>query len=137
MSTDDERAALLSQLMQDGELTPETLLYRHTLPEFLGPKDDSGFCALSANPTPSEAVHDVYGGGHMALAEHVGPGLAWTATVDSEWANEDRVAVAMRLGDALEQGGLIYPAGSIVTDRAWYVTLPAGEVPVRRVEGSS
>ena len=34
----------------------------------------------------------------------------------------------------LEQGGLIYPVESVITDRAWYCTFPEGSVQVRAAE---
>lgn len=132
-ANDEDRRKKLEQLMSEEGLTPETLLYRHTLPSFLGAADADGKRYLSANPNPSEAVQDVYGEGHMTLAARLGPGLAFVDSAGSEWDEEERVEVAMRLGDALDQGGLIYPAESIVTARAWFVTLPDGGVAVTQV----
>jgi hypothetical protein len=42
-----------------------------------------------------------------------------------------RQTVSVRLGDVLVQGGRVYPVASSVTDRVWYVTLPAGGIDVR------
>ena len=36
--------------------------------------------------------------------------------------------VAVRLGDVLAQGGLIYPVESVITEKVWYCTLPAGSI---------
>jgi hypothetical protein len=70
----------------------------------------------------------------MILAEQVGPGLAFAESVDNEWRGEGRMAVEVSLKDVLDQGGLMYPVESIITDRVWYMTLPAGHVVVRVVE---
>ncbi len=74
----------------------------------------------------------MYEGGHVALAAHVGPGLAFSEQRDNQWRDEGRVAVAVRLGDVLDQGGLPYPVESVITEPVWYVTLPAGRVRVTR-----
>ena len=88
---------------------------------------------MSANPDPSEAVVDVYGGGYGTVASQVGPGLAFALRPDSQWRDEGRVTVAVRLGDVLDQDGLLYPVESVITEPVWYVTLPAGRVRVDRV----
>lgn len=43
------------------------------------------------------------------------------------------VDVAVRLGDILRQGGLIYPVESVTVERVWYCTLPSDSVEVREV----
>jgi hypothetical protein len=45
----------------------------------------------------------------------------------------NHVEVEIRLGDILEQGGLVYPVESVTVERAWYCTLPAGSIEVREV----
>jgi hypothetical protein len=122
---------LLAELMASNDLNAESRFYRHTLPEFLEPAGEGGLHRLSANDDPSEAVVDVYGGGHISLAMRVGPGLAFAETAESEWQDSDRVCVEVHLADVLEQGGLIYPVESVITDRVWYMTLPSGGVTVR------
>jgi hypothetical protein len=124
----------LDKLLSENGLTLESRFYRYTLPEYLEPGDDAGTHRLSANSEPSEAVIDVYAQGHMILAEQVGPGLAFAESVDNEWRGEGRMAVEVSLKDVLDQGGLMYPVESIITDRVWYMTLPAGHVVVRVVE---
>jgi len=42
--------------------------------------------------------------------------------------------VEIRLQDVFDQEGLIYPVESVITDRAWYCTLPEGSVEVRAAE---
>jgi hypothetical protein len=41
--------------------------------------------------------------------------------------------VAVRLRDVLDQGGLLYPVESVITEPVWYLTLPTGRVRVERV----
>lgn len=122
----------LAETLEGHGLERETVLYRETLEEFLDLDEPSGEWSISANPDPSEAVVDVYGGGHVTLATQVGPGLAFTTHRESEWVAEHRVTVALRLGDVLDQGGLVYPVESVITDTVWYVTLPEGRVRVSR-----
>jgi len=130
----DENAShqeTLGNLLAENDLTLDSRFYRYTMPEHLKPGDDAGTHRLSANTEPSEAVIDVYAQGHMILAEQVGQGLAFSETVDNEWRGEGRTAVEVSLRDVLDQGGLMYPVESVITDRVWYMTLPAGSVPVR------
>ncbi len=134
MSTDSEsRASALSDLMQAHGLTGDTRLYRAQLPEFLAEAGEDGVFLASGNPDASEAVIDIYGGGHMAVADSLGVGLAFTESRENQWEEEDRVGVEIRLGDVLDQGGLIYPVESVITEKVWYLTLPTGSVRVRRL----
>lgn len=124
----------LEGLMQENGFTAGSRFYRATLPEFLSPTDQPGVFQISAMDDPSEAVVDVYGQGHVTLAQQIGPGLAFSESADHEWLASDRTAVEVRLQDVLDQGGLIYPVESVITDRIWYLTLPDGSVPVREVK---
>ena len=133
MTTNDECQARLAALMEEHSLSGETRLYRQTLAEHLTAAGEPDVFRISANPSPSEAVVDVYGHGHTGGAEHVGPGLAFVEKSADEWHSGDRVAVELRLQDVLDQGGLIYPVESVVTEKTWYVTLPAGDVAVRKL----
>ena len=49
---------------------------------------------------------------------------AMRATRTSKARAADRVEVEIRLGDILQQGGLIYPVESVTVEKAWYCTLP-------------
>ena len=115
-------------------LRPESRLYRHTRPEFLEPLDEPGTYRISANPDPSEAVVDVYAGGHTTLAVHLGPGLAFAEAADNEWRESGRACVELLLRDVLDQGGRVYPVESVITERVWYLTLPEGGVRVRSTD---
>jgi hypothetical protein len=116
--------------MRSNGFSGESRFRRHTLPDYLSPTDDDGVFLVSANTDPSEAVTDVYTGGHGALAVNMGPGLAFTESTGEEWASDDRRIVEVRLQDVLDQGGRIYPVDSIITERIWYFTLPDGSVRV-------
>ena len=123
--------AKLREWMRSNDLTAETRLYRHSLPEFVRPTSEPGIAEITANEDPSEAVIDVYGQGHTTLAVHLGAGLAFTESMDNDWRLDARRCVELRLGDALDQGGLVYPVESITTERVWYVTIPQGRIRVR------
>ena len=123
--------ARLKEWMHSNDLTAETRLYRYSLPEFVRATDEPRIAEITANEDPSEAVIDVYGQGHTTLAVHVGAGIAFAGTPDNGWRSDGRRCVELRLGDALDQGGLVYPVESITTERVWYVTIPQGRIRVR------
>jgi hypothetical protein len=95
---------------------------------------------------------DIYGQGHLVQAEQVGKGLAFAESALPAWQETmelrairsaggapkglDTVEVAVRLGDVLAQGGLLYPVESVTVERAWYCTLPAGWIEVREVRNA-
>ena len=132
-------------------MADETRLYREATSESLVPTTTPGVFRLRANPSPSEAVVDVYGQGYLVQAEEVGPGLAFAETPTRNWQETmemrtlraahakpgaspmDRVEVEVQLKDILRQGGLIYPVESVTVERAWYCTLPGETVEVRTV----
>jgi hypothetical protein len=150
-TSDDAARASLSQLLADHGLNPDTRLYRETLRSALMDSDHPGQFRLAANPAPSESVVDLYGQGYLVQAEQVGPGLAFAESARPNWqetmemrtlvANRgraepkplDSVEVEVRLGDILDQGGLLYPVESVTVEKAWYCTLPTGGVEVREV----
>jgi hypothetical protein len=133
MPNSSDNSEQLKTLLDQSGLDEDSVLFRATLPDFLDETDDADTCFISANADPSEAVIDEYAGGHTALAAEMGPGLAFTVERDNQWAEDGRVTVALRLGTALQQGGLIYPVQSVITEAVWYITLPAGRVQVARV----
>lgn len=134
MATDTAR---LAELMASNDLTGESRLYRYSLPDFLSPTERPGILEITANGDPSEAIVDVYGQGHIELALHAGPGLAFARRPDNEWTSGERTCLELRLQDALDQGGRLYPVESVTTEEVWYVTLPAGKVRVRVIDESS
>ena len=131
-SMDPESRAKLEELMAAHGLGLETRLYRETGPEHLTAGEEVGSDRITANPHPSEAVINLYGDGHVWSAEHLGQGLAFAEQDETEWREPGRITVSVRLGDVLQQGGLIYPVESVVTSKVWYLTLPDGAVSVRR-----
>jgi hypothetical protein len=130
-----KHAAKLHELFRENGWTEDTRLFRGSLPEFLSPNASPaaarGSLRISANRDPSESVIDIYGQGHTCLARDVGAGLAFVETNEHEWRGSSRKPVSVRLGDVVAQGGRVYPVASVVTDRTWYVTLPAGGIDVR------
>ena len=134
MTSGGDVKATISEVMETNGFTGESRFYRYTLPEFLEALEEPGTFRISANPDPSEAVVDIYLGGHICLAEHVGPGLAFAESAENDWEEAGRTGVAIRLRHVLDQGGRIYPVESIITGRVWYFTLPEGGVLVREVE---
>jgi hypothetical protein len=75
----------------------------------------------------------VCAGGHIIVAEQLGPGLALAEKRDNQWLAPDRTLVEVRLEDVLAQGGLLYPVESVVTEKVWFATLPRGSVVVRAI----
>ena len=139
--------SILDKLLAEHGLGPDTRLFREAEPSALSKAGRPGVFRLAANPKPSESVVDVYHESHLVQAEQVGPGLAFAETAVPNWQETmelramksgagpamGRVEVAVRLGDVLEQGGLLYPVESVTVERAWYCTLPGGSVEVREV----
>jgi hypothetical protein len=129
MSTSPD--TILSALLETSGLTLESRLFRATLREYLS-EDSAGNTVISADPAAGEALDDIYNDDHGTVAEDVGAGLAFAESADS-WADDDRVVVEVRLGDALDQGARVYPVTSVITETVWFLTLPAGHVRVRTV----
>src|ERR1044071_10128889 len=69
--------AKLDQLLSDNGLDADSPLFREAMREALGAATAPGVYRISANPTPSESVVDIYGSGHLVQAEQVGQGLAF------------------------------------------------------------
>lgn len=133
MNQDDATRATLDDFMADAGFSNETRLYRSTLPEFLDQSGEEGVRLISANEDPTEAVVNIYEGGFVSLASQIGRGLAWVRSPDNEWSQEGRVTVELRLGDALDSGGLLYPVESVITEPTFFVTMPSGRLPVQVV----
>lgn len=133
MISDDDARAKVSELMESHGFTGETCFYRYTLPEFLEPLQEPGTYLISANADPSEAVVNLYAGGHIGLAAQVGAGLAFAESAN-DWEGPGRTRVELVLQDVLDQGGRLYPVESVVTQRVWYFTLPKQTVRVREIK---
>lgn len=150
MSTAPDSRVVLEQLLATNGLTPDTRLYREAMFSALHPTETPGVFRLAANATPGESVIDVYTAGHLAQAESVGAGLAFAESARPNWQEtmelrtlrldagggglpDPHVEVEVRLGDLLAQGGQVYPVESVTVEKAWYCTMPAGDVLVRIV----
>jgi hypothetical protein len=132
MPSEEETREILAELLAEHGLSTESLLYRSSLPEHLEAAED-GLWWISANATPSESVINIYETGHLSQAEDMGPGLAFAQDENEEWAESGRESVQLRLGDVLDQGGLVYPVESVIVERVWFLTLPKGGVGVRKL----
>lgn len=133
MTSPQDSKSMVLKLMESNGFTGESCFYRYTLPEFLESLDEPGMLQISANPDPSESVINVYKDDHIWLAAQIGAGLAFAETAENEWKAAGRIGIEVRLQDLLDQGGLIYPVQSIITERVWYFTLPSGSVRVRKI----
>jgi hypothetical protein len=143
MQGDEAAQAVLSRLLQENGLTPESKLYREVERTALTPGSSKGLYRLAANPSPGESVVDIYGPGYVVQAEQVGPGLAFADAPSINWQetvelrairgmqNQETMEVEIRLGDLLAQGGRMYPVESVTVERAWYFTLPGGSIEVQ------
>jgi hypothetical protein len=143
--------AVLQRLLAENGLSADSRLYREALKKSLVATGQSGVFLLAANPSPTESVVDIYGQGYIVQAEQTGAGLTFAESAQPNWQETmeqrvlqagaatrqvlslERVEVEVRLGDILDQGGLVYPVESVTVERAWYCTLPSGSVPVRVV----
>ena len=134
MTSGSHEKSKIAELMEAHGFTGESRFYRYTLPEFLEPLEEPGTCRISANADPSEAVVDIYAGGHICLAAQIGPGLAFAESAENDWQEPGRTGVELRLSDVLDQGGRIYPVESVITSRVWYFTLPENGVRVREIK---
>ena len=74
--------SLVTFLAEQG-LSPDTLLYRATLPEFLSRTED-GSARISAHPDAGEAVVDIHHAGHTLVANHGNHGGS-VGSVDIHW----------------------------------------------------
>jgi hypothetical protein len=124
--------AELEKALEDCGFSVETRLYRYTLPQFLTAPEPGAACRITANPAPEETVKDLYQGGLDTFSKDLGPGLTFCDGRENQWADASRALVEVRLGDVLDQGGRFYPVEFF--EGVYYLTLPAGGAPVRKVE---
>ena len=66
---DSKTQEALDALLQSNGFTAESRFYRSTLPEFMSPGAEADALRLSANADSPEAVVDVYGSGHLVVAQ--------------------------------------------------------------------
>lgn len=111
----------------------ESKFYRYTTEKHLMQADDGGI-EIEAHPAPTEMIVDFYGSGHAIMAKDIGPGLAVTKSADNEYKDDNRKCAEIRLGDVIEQGGLIYEDQSSYEDGTWFFTIPTGKVRVEIID---
>ena len=121
--------AELKQLMEENNLTEDTLMYRYTYPEYLQHIEGSRY-KLSANKNATEIVEDLYGSGHLTMAKNIGEGLTFILQKENEFDLPEKKCVHLRLKEVLSQGGRIYPDRSSFVSGSFFLTLPAGFVNV-------
>ncbi len=119
----------LESLMETEGLDADTVLYRHTNPHHLK-TDEKGETFIEANPNSQEIVIDHYGQGHSMPASEFGPGLAFALARESRFKSQSRKCVSVKLGDILDQGGVIYKDQSSGEPNSWFLTMPNGRVRI-------
>ncbi len=120
---------ILETIIKENKFTDDTLFYRYTSTEHVDDKGN-GKLFLLANNHPAEMVIDSYQGGHSVIANNIGPGLAFLTKPEEEFNSEGRICVTVRLGDILNQGGLIYKVTSVPE----YVEVYFFTIPEKRIE---
>ena len=80
-------------------------------------------------------VVDAYKGhGHVFLASEIGQGLSFLSEPLDEYEKVDRICVSVKIGDLINQGGLIYKVTSLPAYiTAFFFKLPGEKVPVERI----
>jgi len=89
-----------------------------------------GYTYIRAKENPLEIVIDPYHGeGHSFHASNIGPGLAFTSSREEEFSAPDKVCLQVKIGNILEQGGLLYRITSVPEYiNAYFLTIPDGKV---------
>lgn len=119
----------LQTILEAEGLNANTTLYRYTNAHHLK-KDDNGDDFIEANPDSPEMVVDHYANGHLTSASDMGAGLAFALSKDSRFKTSERKCVSVKLGDILEQGGVVYKDESSGEPNSWYLTMPNGRVKI-------
>ncbi len=121
-------------LLEENKLTHDSILFRFTSQKYLINKD-GGTEYLKVNPAPVEMVVDAYEDqGHVFMAKDIGPGLSFLTEAFEEYQNDERICVSVKIEDLIAQGGQIYKVTSLPAYiNAFFFTLPAGDVKVKRV----
>jgi hypothetical protein len=122
----------VDNLMKTEGLTPESILFRYTNSHHVI-SNSAGETIIKANPDSQEMVVNHYENGYITSASSLGHGLAFALSMDSRFKSADRVCVSVRLGDILEQNGVIYKDQSSGEPDSWFLTMPKGEVKVKIV----
>jgi len=125
---------ILENILKENNLNSDSILYRFTSEKHLKKYDD-GTPGLIVNDEPVDMLIDHYKGqGHVYIAREIGPGLSFMTEPLEEYVRDDRICVSVKIGDLIEEGGLIYKVSSLPKYiNAFFFTLPEGIVPVNRV----
>lgn len=121
----------LTRLMQEHDLTENSIFYRYTYPEFLTPLEGNRY-KLSASDQATELVINVYEKGLRVMAHNLGKGLTFVQQQEPMFEHDDKVCVQMKLKEILDQNGLLYPDDSSFVAGSFYMTMPKGEVEVEK-----
>ena len=130
----NNKSKVLEGLLKENKLSLDSFLYRYTKKHHLKFSDD-GKVYISAKSKPEEVIIDEYdGNGHTIIAKNVGQGLAFTTQIERDYNIEDRICIRVKLGDVLDQAGILYKVTSVpeyIT--SFLLTLPTGKVNVEIV----
>ena len=80
MNISDNKKILEDFLIHE-KLGKDTIMYRHTLPDYLNRSE----MTLKPNEAATEMVEDIYGTGHLIMDKYVGRGLAFTLEKDTDY----------------------------------------------------
>lgn len=129
-----EEQQILDKLMAEYHLTPESTLIRYTGKRHL--KEEGGTHYLMAKKEPIEMVVDRYHGfWEVFNATEIGQGISFLSEQEEEYESDERVCVEVKLGDILNQGGLVYSVTSLPSYiKAFFCTLPEGKVRVTVID---
>jgi hypothetical protein len=124
------REAILKRIIAENSFTPETSFFRYTSPKHLVESQD-GRTFINAFKNPMEMIIDIYHGGHSLIANNIGPGLAFTLSVEEDYNSNDKLCVEVKLEDILDQNGLIYEVTSVPEYvKAFFFSLPDKKIKV-------
>ena len=118
------------QLLNNMNLSPESSLFRYTLPEYLK-TEDGGIHFLYANDEATEIVIDIYNQGHKTMAKNVGTGLAFTTETEEEFSDDEKILVEIKINQIIDMDGLIYKDVSTYTGNSLFCTIPGGKIEVK------
>lgn len=126
----NDKPKILAQKLEDFELTSESKLYRYTSKKYLEKEGDK--LIIKAKKESLDLAIDHYDDrGHPFISKEFGQGLSFLKNPEAGYELPDRVKVSIKLGDVLDQGGLVYQITSLPDYlEAYFMTLPEGQVYV-------
>jgi hypothetical protein len=119
-----EELKILEGILEEFKLGSNSKLYRYTSRDYL--QEMNGELYLNAKTYSTDTVIDHYEDkGHFYTSGEIGKGLSFLRQAEKDYIREDRVLVSVRLGDVLDQGGLIYRITSLSSYlEGYFCTLP-------------